>query len=254
MTSPTPGAREPALVDAVVALADTLVDDYDVIDLLHRLVETSIQLLAADSAGILLSDGRGQLQVMAYSTEQVRRLELLQLTAHQGPCLDCFHTGWAISEPDLIKAEDRWSQFAPRAAQEGLRAVHALPMRLRSVTIGALNLFRTQPGPMPPQDIRVAQALADVATIGILQERALRRSEIVTEQLQGALNSRVVIEQANGVLAERIGLDFPDAFALLRGHARRTGLRLSDVARGVAEGTITLDILLRDATRSSGRS
>ncbi len=253
MTSPMPAAREPALVDTFVALADTLVDDYDVIDLLHHLVETCTDLLAADAAGILLSDGRGQLQVMAYSTEGVRLLELLQLQAHEGPCLDCVQTGLAINAPDLPQTADRWPQFAPRAVQEGFRAVHALPMRQRAQTIGGLNLFTAQPGPLPPEDLRVGQALADVATIGILHERAIHRGEIITGQLQTALNSRVIIEQATGVLAERSGLDFPDAFTLLRAHARRGRSRLSDVARGVVDGSMTLDARPRDA-RSSGGS
>lgn len=243
MTSTVPSAREPALVDAFVALADSLVDDYDVIDLLHRLVETSTQLLAADAAGILLSDGRGRLQVMAYSTEGVRLLELLQLQAHEGPCLDCFYTGQPVSAPDLSQTANRWPQFAPRAVQEGFRAVHALPMRLHTQTIGGLNLFSAHPRPLPPEDLRVAQALADVATVGIVHERALRHGEILAEQLQAALNSRILIEQAKGVLAERSGLDFPDVFALLRTHAGRTGLRLSDVAQAVVDGSITLDAL-----------
>jgi transcriptional regulator with GAF, ATPase, and Fis domain len=251
MTSTTRGAREPALLDAFVALADTLVDDYDVIDLLHHLVETCTELLAADTAGILLSDGRGQLQVMAYSTEAVRLLELLQLQTNEGPCLDCFHTDEAISAPDLTQTADRWPQFTPRAAREGFRAVHALPMRLRSMTIGALNLFSTQPGLLPPNDLRVGQALADVATIGILHERALRRSEILTEQLQTALNNRITIEQAIGMLAERTGLDFPDVFTRLRAHARRNRVRLSDVARGVLDGSLILDTLPKHARKTN---
>ncbi len=230
---------------AFVVLADTLVDDYDVIDLLHHLVESCTQLLAVDTAGILLSDGRGALQVMAYSTEAVRLLELLQLQTNEGPGLDCFHTGRAISASDLTETADRWPQFAPRAVQEGFRAVHALPMRLRSATIGGLNLFSTQPGPLQPGDLRVGQALADVATIGILHERALRRSEIVTEQLQTALNNRIIVEQAVGLLAERAGLDFPDVFARLRDHARRN----SDVARGVIDGSITLATLPQHARK-----
>jgi GAF domain-containing protein len=249
MTFPLPRAREPALLDAFVTLADTLIDDYDVIDLLHHLVETCTQLTPADTAGILLSDGRGALQVMAYTTEAIRRLELLQLQIHQGPCLDCVHTGQAVSAPDLTQSLDRWPQFAPRAIQEGCCAVHALPMRLRTQIIGGLNLFRAQPGPLPPEDLRVGQALADVATIGILHERALRRSEILAEQLQTALNNRVSIEQALGVLAERTGLSVPDVFTRLRAHARRNRMRLSDLARGIVEGSMTLDVLSQHAQK-----
>jgi GAF domain-containing protein len=243
MTFPRPGAREPALLDAFVTLADTLTDDYDVIDLLDRLIETCTQLLAADTAGIMLADGRGALWVMAYTTEAIRCLELLQIQAQEGPCLDCVHTGQAVSASDLTQSLDRWPQFAPRALQEGCCAVHAVPMRLRTQIIGGLNLFSTQPGPLPPEDLRVGQALADVATIGILHERALRRSETLAEQLQTALNNRVIIEQALGVLAERTGLNIPDVFSQLRAHARRNRMRLSDLARGIVEGSMTLDVL-----------
>jgi GAF domain-containing protein len=232
MTSGLPEAREPALVDAFIVLADTLVAGHDMVDLLYRLIEACTHLLATDFVGILLSDRRGQLQVMAYSTEEVRLLEQFQLQVNEGPCLDCSHTGRAVSAPDLTETVDRWPQFAPRAAQEGFRAVHALPMRLRTQTIGVLNLFTAQPGPLPPGDLRVGQALADVATVGILYERALCCSEIHAEQLQTALNSRIIIEQAKGLL-----------FVLLLAHARRKRLRLSDVARGVVEGSITLDTL-----------
>lgn len=236
--------REAALTDAFVALADTLVDEYDVIDLLHRLVETSTQLLAADYAGLMLSDGRGELQVMASSTEATRLLELFELQTREGPCLDTFTSGRPVSASDLAEAETsrRWPQFAPRATQEGFRSVHALPMRLRTDTIGAMNLFTAAPGPFPPGDLRIAQALADVATIGILQERAIRRSEVLAEQLQTALNSRVVIEQAKGMIAARYDTDMAAAFTLLRTQARRTRQRLSDVARYVVEGKMAVEL------------
>jgi GAF domain-containing protein len=242
----SPEAREHALVGAFVAMVDTLVVGYDVVDLLHRLVEVCTQLLAVDTAGILLSDGRGQLQVMAYSTEEVQLLEQFQLQANEGPCLDCFYSSRMIGIPDLTETVDRWPRFASRAVQEGFRAVHALPMRLRTETIGGLSLFTAQPGPLPPQDLQVVQGLADIATIGILHERALRCSEMLTEQLQIALNSRIVIEQAKGMLAERSGLDFPDVFALLRAHARKHRIRLSDVARRVVDGSMSIDIPSRD--------
>ena len=179
---------------------------------------------------------------MAYTTEAIRRLELLQLQIHQGPCLDCVHTGQAVSAPDLTQSLDRWPQFAPRAIQEGCCAVHALPMRLRTQIIGGLNLFRAQPGPLPPEDLRVGQALADVATIGILHERALRRSEILAEQLQTALNNRVSIEQAKGVIAERHSVSMDVAFEALRRYARDNNLKLHDVAGGVVSGAITAGI------------
>lgn len=236
--------REKALAEAFVSLADTLVADYDVIDLLARLSSDCVALLPVDAAGLLLSDQRGALQVVSASTEQVHLMELFQVQTQEGPCLDCFHSSHQVTAPDLA-ADGRWPRFARRARDAGYRAVHALPLRLRTETIGALNLFGTRSGALSSEDLRIGQALADVATIGILQERAIRRRDVLAEQLQGALNSRVVIEQAKGMLAERGQLDLGQAFTLLRGHARSSGRRLSELAREVVTGTTTVDALLR---------
>jgi transcriptional regulator with GAF, ATPase, and Fis domain len=225
------------LADAFVELADTMVADFDVIDFLHTLTERSVQLLDAAAAGVLLADPRGELRLVAASTEAARVLELFQLQNDQGPCLDCFRTGEPVAAPDLTAIGQRWPKFAAAAAQAGFAAVQALPMRLRSQVIGALNLFQAVPGGLGHEDVRVGQALADVATIGLLQERSTRRSETLHEQLQGALNSRVVIEQAKGKLAERLGLDMDQAFTLLRSYARNHNLRLSDLAHAVIDGT-----------------
>ena len=225
------------LSNAFVELADTMVADFDVIDFLHTLTERSVQLLDAAAAGVLLADPRGELRLVAASTEAARVLELFQLQNDQGPCLDCFRSAQPVAAPDLTTAGQRWPQFAAAAAQAGFAAVQALPMRLRSQVIGALNLFQATPGGLNHEDVRVGQALADVATIGLLQERSTRRGETLHEQLQAALNSRVVIEQAKGKLAERLGQDMDQAFTLLRSHARNRNLRLSDLAQAVIDGT-----------------
>jgi len=225
------------LSDAFVELADTMVADFDVIDFLHVLTQRSVQLLDASAAGVLLADPRGELRVVAASTEAVRVLELFQLQNDQGPCLDCFRTGQPVAAADLTAAGQTWPQFAAAAREAGFAAVHAVPMRLRAQIIGALNLFRATPGTLSQEDLRVGQALADVATIGLLQERSTRRSEILHEQLQGALNSRVTIEQAKGKLAERLGLDMDQAFTMLRDYARSRNLRLSDLAQAFIDGT-----------------
>jgi transcriptional regulator with GAF, ATPase, and Fis domain len=232
------GSREEVLAEAFVVLGDTLVDDYDVIDLLHRLTTYCVRLLPVDAAGLLLSDQRGNLRVVSSSTEHARLVELFQLEADEGPCLDCFHTSQPVAAGDLRESTARWPRFAVRAGQEGFRSVQALPMRLRSEVVGALNLFRSQPGLLRPADVRIGQALADVATIGILQERAVRRRDILAEQLQAALNSRVIIEQAKGVLAERGHIDMGKAFTVLRDYARNHNQRLSDVARRVVDRTV----------------
>lgn len=235
------GERGRPLAEAFVALADTLVADFDVIDLLHQLAADCVDLLRVEAAGLLLSDQRGNLRVMASSSEQVRLLELFQLQTDQGPCLDCVRTGRPVTATDPVDVAQRWPRFAVEADRAGFRSVHALPMRLRSETIGALNLFHAESGPLAVDDLKVAQALADVATIGILQERTIRDSQVLAEQLQTALNSRVVIEQAKGALSERGGVDMAEAFALLRAHARRHNQRLSDIARAVVEGSLPID-------------
>jgi transcriptional regulator with GAF, ATPase, and Fis domain len=219
------------LSDTFVDLADTLVADFDVIDFLHLLTDRSAALLGASAAGVLLADPRGQLRVAAASSEAAGLVELFQIQNDQGPCLDCFRTAAPVAAADLTSSGQQWPRFAAAATAAGFAAVQALPMRLRDQVIGALNLFAITPGGLSPDELRVGQALADVATIGLLQERHLRRSETLAEQLQAALNSRVVIEQAKGKLAERNGVDMDQAFRLLRDHARNTNQRLTDLAR-----------------------
>ena len=231
--------RERSVSLAFVALADTLVDDYDVIDLLDRLVGFCVQLLPVEAAGIVLGDARQELQAVAASSEAAQLMELLQLQNDEGPCLDCFQSAAPVSVVDLTEAVDRWPGFVAAVQRRGrFRSVHALPMRLRRRAIGALNLFRGEPGPMSDTDLALGQALADVATIGILQERAIHRGEVLNEQLQVALTSRVVIEQAKGVVAQHSGLGLDRAFARLRSYARNNNLKLSDVARDIVQGTL----------------
>jgi len=224
------------LSDTFVELADTMVAEFDVIDFLHLLTDRSVALLGASAAGVVLADPRGELRVAAASSEEAGLLELFQLQNDQGPCLDCFRTGRPVTADDLTGPCQRWPRFAEAAARSGFRTVEALPMRLRDQVIGALNLFRAEPGPIGPADLRIGQALADVATIGLLHERNVRRREAVAEQLQAALNSRVVIEQAKGKLAERLSVDMDRAFNMLRDYARNTNQHLTDVARTLVEG------------------
>jgi transcriptional regulator with GAF, ATPase, and Fis domain len=219
------------LSDTFVDLADTMVADFDVIDFLHVLTDRSVRLLAASAAGVMLADPRGELRVAAASSDKAGLLELFQLQNDQGPCLECFRTGQPVTAADLAGPGQQWPRFAQAATGSGFRAVQALPMRLRDQVIGALNLFRVEAGPLDPADLRIGQALADVATIGLLHERNVRRNETVAEQLQAALNSRVIIEQAKGKLAERLSIDMDRAFSLLRDYARNSNQRLTDVAR-----------------------
>ncbi len=227
------------LSDTFVELTDTMVVGFDVIDFLHVLTDRSVQLLDVSAAGLLLADPRGELRVVAASSQAARLLELFQIQNDQGPCLDCFRSGQPVMAADLDVAAQRWPRFAPAARQAGFAAVQALPMRLREQVIGALNLFRVGPGAFSSADIRIGQALADVATISLLHERSMRHSDTLTEQLQAALNSRVIIEQAKGKLAERLGVDMDQAFDLLRDRARTSNRRLSDLAQAFVNGTET---------------
>jgi len=242
------------LSETFVELTDTMVADFDVIDFLHVLTDRSVQLLDVSAAGLLVADPRGELRVVAASSEAARLLELFQLQNDQGPCLDCFRAGQPVAADDLAAAGDRWHRFAPAARQAGFAAVQALPMRLRDQVIGALNLFRERPGPFDPADVRIGQALADVATISLLHERSMRRSDALNEQLQTALNSRVIIEQAKGKLAERLSLDMDQAFNMLRDHARSRNQRLSDLAQAFIDGSESLTGLTASAShrRTSG--
>jgi GAF domain-containing protein len=224
-----------------VEVSDTLVDEFDLIEFLHMLAVRTASLVDASAVGLLLADQRGHLQFMAASDENVKLLELFQVQNHEGPCLDAFRTAKPVINADLRDAGARWPRFAPRATEAGFHSVHAFPLRLRSQVIGALNVFGGEVGgSFEDPDIQIVQALADVAAIGLLQERAIRRGELLTEQLQGALNSRIVIEQAMGAIAQARGVSVDDAFALIRGYARRNNRRLSDVAHAVVTDLTSL--------------
>jgi GAF domain-containing protein len=242
------------LSETFVELTDTMVADFDLIEFLHVLTQRSVELLNVSAAGLLLADPRGELRVVAASSEAARLLELFQLQSDQGPCLDCFRSGRPVTATDL-SADQRWPQFAGAAGQAGFSAVQALPMRLRDQVIGALNLFRGTAGAFDAEVVHVGQALADVATISLLHDRSMRRTDTLNEQLQTALNSRVIIEQAKGKLAERLGVDVDQAFTLLRDQARNRNQRLSDLALAFVDGTqaVTAPASSPRASRSGPR-
>ena len=235
--------REALLARTLVELADTLVDDFDVVDLLTRLADRCVEVLDVEAAGIMLAAPDGELRVMASSSAAMRVLELFEIQAQEGPCLDSHRTGLPVVNQDLAADNGRWPRFAAEALAAGFQSVHALPMRLRGSVMGALNLFRVGSGEMGQADLDVAQAFADVATIAILQHRAAQEAQVINEQLTHALNSRIVIEQAKGMLAERLGLDMERSFTALRNHARNHNLRLADVAEAVIGGAVAASAL-----------
>lgn len=226
--------REALLVRTFVEVTDTLVADFDVVELLTSLATHCVEIFDASQAGILLADRDGGLQVVASSSTTMAHLELFELQHDEGPCIDCFRSGRFVASADLNADLDRWPRFAPEALDAGLHAAWAIPLRLRESTIGSLNLLRAEPGTLSEPDRTAAQALADVATIGLIQQRAAEDARLLSDQLQTALDSRVVIEQAKGVLAEHQAISMDRSFAALRNHARRTNQRLTDVAAAVA--------------------
>jgi len=244
-------AREELLVATFVTLADTLVDDYDIIDFLHTLAERCVDLLDTSAAGIMLADAGGTLRHAACSSKQMRLVELLELQLEEGPCFDAYSRQRPVLSDSPEDAETRWPRFAPHARDAGFAAVSAVPMRLRTQVIGALNLFSSERGTLNDDDVRVAQAMADIATIGILQERAIRDGRTVSAQLESALESRIVIEQAKGVVAEHDRVTVDDAFQRLRRYARDHNRLLSDTARQVVDRSLQPADLAR-GTRDGG--
>ena len=238
-------SRESLLARAFVELADTLVADFDVVDLLVRLAEQCVEVLGVDAAGLMLATPGAALRAVASSSEAMRILELFEIQADEGPCLDCYRTGVPIANQDLATVDGLWPRFSAEALTAGFRSVHALPLHLRGTVIGALNLFQVEAGGMEQLDIDAAQALADVATIAILRRRAAAEMEATNEQLSAALVSRVVIEQAKGMLAERLAVNLEAAFTTLRAHARNHNLRLAEVARDIVSGTLVASSLDR---------
>ncbi len=233
-------SRERRITQVFIELADTLVDEFDLVDFLRTLAEVSVELLDVDAAGLMLADDDGVLHVMASSDDQAELLELFELQQNDGPCPECFRTGVPVVNVNPA----RWPEFASAAAAGGYTSTHALPLRLRGHVIGALNLFRSSTQPLTDDDTALGQALSDIATIGLLHERQIRGQQVLAEQLQHALNSRILIEQAKGMLAERAGLSPAEAFGAMRSYARGTGLGLSAVAQGVLDGSLETSSLL----------
>jgi GAF domain-containing protein len=230
-------AREAVLARAFVRLADTLASDFDVVDFLHGLSADSVEILRAAAAGVMLADGRGGLRLIASSDERMRLLELFELQGAQGPCLDAYSTGRAV-QANAAESRIRWPVFAPEACDAGFQLMCAVPLRVRTDVIGALNLFRGSDEPFTGTEMAIAQAMAEMAAIGLIQERAARERNVLASQLQAALNSRVIIEQAKGMISEYLTMTVDDAFKLLRNYAHYHNRRLSEVASDVVDRRI----------------
>ena len=243
-------AREQRVAEAFVALADSLVDDFDLPEFLHQLTTHCLDLLDADGAGVMLADPDGRMRLLASSDETARALELFEIDGDQGPCLAAYRSGHTVEHRRLDIPDPRWVRFADRAYDAGYLSTHAIPLRLRDEVIGALNLFSHAPGPLTEPHQQLAQALAAVATIALLQHRAIGTHRTLTEQLQAAFTSRVNIEQAKGLIAERLRIDPDEAFQRIRRHARHTNRKLSTLAHDLIAGTTTLPDSQEDPHRN----
>jgi len=254
--------REAQISAAFIAIADTLTKDFDVVDLLHTLVENCTAILDVDAGGLMLADAQGDLQLVASTSEEADLVEIMQLNAARGPCIECFTTGKPISVASIEASGGRWPEFQAEALKMGYHSVHATPLRLRGQVIGTMNLFGSQLAELSHRDIALAQALADVATIGILQDRFLRESHLLADQLHRALDSRVLIEQAKGVIAHSSSVSMDEAFAALRGYSRNHNLTIRSVAESITSGEIVASALtavpeprsVKVAPRHSNRS
>jgi GAF domain-containing protein len=246
-------SREDEVVEAFVAMAGSLVAGDDVTDLLNRLTTDCARLLDVTSAGLLLADRRGALHVVAASSHDAADLEAFQAQRAQGPCHDTYQDGRPVLVPDVSAAADRWPGFVPAALRQGVRSVHAVPLRLHDQVLGALGLFGSKVGELNERDLRLAQSLADVATISMIQDRVASDRDAVNEQLQTALDTRVVLEQAKGVLAQLGGLAMQDAYAVLVRYARDHNLKLAHLARALVERSMPPGLVLEHAARLSDR-
>lgn len=230
--------RESLLITTLVELADNLVDDFDVIEVLTMLCNRCVETIDVDAAGVMLVSPAGELQYVASSSESMRLLELYQIQTAEGPCVECFNSGEAIIDRLLDDARDQWPHFSPQAIEQGFNSVYCLPMRLRGRIIGALNFFRVDADPLDESDVVVAQGLSGVATIAILQHQTSLDAKVLNSQLSKALDSRIIIEQAKGMVSQATGCDVDQAFNRLRAHARNHNARLTAVANAVVDGTI----------------
>ena len=245
--------REELLFDTFITLSDSLIEDFDLVEVLSLLSGRCVALFDAEAAGVMLAGAGGVLQLLASSSERMRLLELFELQRNEGPCPDCYRNGAPVNATDLEAAGERWPTFTAEALRVGFRAVHALPMRVRNDTIGALNLFRNNAGALSEADLRAAQALADIATISILQDRNHSDPQLLPKQLQQALNTRVIIEQAKGFIAQSSNVEMDEAYNLLRAYAHDHQRRLNQVARDVTEGKLSAGTI-RAANQSAGKA
>jgi transcriptional regulator with GAF, ATPase, and Fis domain len=224
------------LAEVMVGLADSLRPEHDVSDTMARLVEAATSVTDAVDAGILLADEHGVLHVMASTGERASEVEEMQLGTEEGPCLEAYSTGTPVEIADFEQVRERWPRFVQTAEGRGFRAAHAVPLTLRGRHLGAMGLFFDRPESLDDRAAALVQAMAQVATIAVIQQRTIREGADLAAQLQYALDARVLIEQAKGLLASSHGVSVDEAYGLLRDRARREQTRVRDLAEQLVNG------------------
>jgi len=232
--------REQRLIDAFLVATGSLVGDYDVVEMLQTLVDEIAGTFALDAAGITLANQERELEVVAATSTRTALLELMQLEAGEGPCVEAFADGEPRRAGSADEMRRRWPSFAAAAEAAGFVSVHSIPLRSREAVLGSMNLFRSEPGALADRDLAAVRALTDVATISILQQRSTDQAARTQEQLRRALDSRVAIEQAKGFLANTHEVEPDVAFSLLRRWARANNVLLQDAARAVTERRVVI--------------
>jgi len=232
--------REKDLLDVFVLLADSLRTGHDIIDTMDILVQSSTTFTSAVEAGLMLADAGGTLHVVASTSERVAEVEEAQLGLHEGPCLVSFRTALPVEVPDIAASRSRWPDFAAVAESRGFLAAHAVPLRHRTTTLGGINLFGDRLGALSDRDATLVEAMAQMATISVIQHQIAAKQATVNDQLQNALESRMLIEQAKGVLSQLHTVQVDDAFRMMRTYARSTGTKLRDVAENVVRRRLEL--------------
>lgn len=232
-------SREARIIDTLVELADILVTPFEPDDLLYRLVDSCLEVLDAQAAGVLLRDQSGELRAVTATSRDVKELEVFEVALSEGPSYEAFRSGEQVAVDDLANHGHEWPNITSAAQRQGFAACYGFPLRWHDDTVGALNVFLTAAqAPMSMSDQRAGRGLADIATIALLQGQRSSEADARTEQLQQALDNRVLIEQAKGLLGERHGLGAREAFERLRRYCRGHNLSLHQAAQEILEGRL----------------
>lgn len=238
------------LSDLFVAAADTLVGGFDLVDFLHGVATGAAKITGSSAIGLLLAERDGGLRVIAASSEDPELLGLFSIQRAEGPCLDAHRAGAELPDIDLRATHDPWPDFTSQATALGFTGTHCFPLRLRGKTVGAMHAFQDDGHHLSADERRSGRALADLAAISLVQERATRRPGELTEQVLFALNSRIVIEQAKGTVALNLDVGVAEAFELLRVRAAQHRMPLTELARAVVADRGALDTLLAEPSAS----